>query len=85
MQFLGDAFGHAAGGNASGLGVANELAARGRLAIGQHLGVVAQTAPHGQGDFGQLRSFARAGFAAHDDDLVAFEQSHNFLALARDR
>ena len=85
LQFFCNALGNAAGGDATRLGVTDQLAAGRGFAIGQHFGVIAQPTPHGQRDFGQLRSFARAGFTADDDDLVALQQGHDFLALARYR
>jgi hypothetical protein len=42
------------------------------------------TATKGQRHFGQLRGFARARFAAHDDDLMRLHGGHDFLASGRD-
>jgi hypothetical protein len=60
---LRNALGHAAGGNAPRLGVANQPPAL-------PLRRIAHAPAQRQGDFGQLRGFARAGFATDDDDLV---------------
>ena len=84
LQLLGNPLGHAAGRNPPGLRVADQLAARRGPAIGQRGGVIAQPAPHGQGNLGQLRGFARAGFATDDDDLVPRQRGHDLLALGGD-
>ena len=84
LQLLGNPLGHAAGRNPPRLRVADQLATRRGPAIGQRGGVIAQPAPHGQGNLGQLRGFARAGFATDDDDLVPRQRSHDLLALGGD-
>jgi hypothetical protein len=77
LQFLGDALGHRAGRNAPGLGVADHA--------GTFAGLGVQlTAPQRQRDFGQLGGFARAGFAADDDDLVLVHGGHDFVTAGRD-
>ena len=81
LQLLGNPLGHAAGRNAPRLRVPDQLAARRRPAVGQGGGVIAQPAPHGQRNLGQLRGFARTGLAANNDDLVRRERSHDLLAL----
>ena len=78
FQLLGNAFGHAAGRNAARLGMANHLGALTR-------GVVELAAPHAEGDFGQLRGFARTGFTTHDDHLVDGNGGSDFIAFARNR
>ena len=67
--------GHAAGGNAARLGVANELAFLPRLGV-------ALAPAQGQRNLGQLRGLARTRLAAHDDDLVLFDGRHDLFALA---
>ena len=84
LQLLGNPLGHAAGRNASRLGVANQLATRRGSAIDQRGGVIAQPAPHGQSNLGQLRGFARTSLATDDDDLVRRQRSHDLLALGGD-
>ncbi len=84
LQLLGNPLGHAAGRNPPRLRVTNQLAARRGPAIGQRSGVIAQPAPHGQGNLGQLRGFARARFTANNDDLVRRQRSHDLLALGGD-
>jgi hypothetical protein len=44
------------------------------------IGIRSLTAPQGKRHFGQLRGFARARFATHDDDLMRLHGSHDFLA-----
>ena len=73
VQLLRNALGHAAGGNAPGLGVANQPPAL-------PLRRIAHAPAQRQGDFGQLRGFARAGFATDDDDLVGLQRLGNLLA-----
>ena len=73
FELFGNPFGHRTGGNAARLGVADQVAACARM--------VQLTAPHGKGDFGQLRGFARAGFAADDDNLVLGDGLHDLVAL----
>ena len=85
FQLLGNAFGHAAGGDTTRLGVANKLATRCGTPIGQGCGVVAQAAPHGKRNFRQLRGFTRAGFAADDDDLMALQCGGDLVAFTRHR
>ena len=75
LQLFGNALGHAAGGNSAWLGVANELAFLTRLGI-------ALAPAQGQRNLGQLRGLARTRLAAHDDDLVLFDGSHDLFALA---
>ncbi len=76
LQLFGDALGHAAGGDAARLRVADELAllARGRIALAP-----AQR----QRDLGQLGGLAGAGLTADDDDLVLPQGGHDLVALAR--
>ena len=84
LELFGNALGHAAGRNAPGLGVANQLAARRGPAVGQRGGVIAQPAPHGQGNFGQLRGFTRTRLTTHDDDLVLCQRRHDLFAPGGD-
>ncbi len=77
FQFFGNALGDAGGRNAARLGVADQLALASR--------VIELAATHGQRNLGQLRGFARAGFAANDDDLVRDERSGNVVALTGNR
>ena len=77
LQLFRDALGHAAGGDAARLGVADELAFLARAGI-------APAPAQGQRDLGQLGGLAGAGFAAHDDDLVLPQGRHDLVALARD-
>ena len=74
-QFLGDAFGHAGGGDTARLRVADQPPA---LAWP---GMVAASA-HGQRDLGQLRGLARARFPADDHHLVRRQRRHD-VVLAR--
>ncbi len=68
-QFLRDAGGDGAGGDAAGLGVADQC---GDAAIQL------------EADFGELSGFAGAGFAADDDDLVGRDRVGDFAALLDD-
>ena len=70
LQFLRDARGHGAGGDAARLGVADQAG---------------DAAPEFQADFRQLGGLARAGFAADDDHLVGGDGGGDILAPARDR
>ena len=70
-QFLGNALGHTAGGNAPRLRVADQLTLPGR--------VIALAAPHGQGNFGQLSGLAGTGFPANDDHLVLRHCRHDLV------
>ena len=78
LQLFGNALGHAAGGNAPGLGVADEAATLPRR-------VVELAAPHFERNLGQLGGLARAGLAADDDDLVLGHRVGYFVALGGDR
>ena len=74
LQLFGDALGHAAGRDASRLGVADQpVAAR------------APAAAQFQGNLGQLRGLARPGFAADDDHRVLRHGARNLVAPGRDR
>ena len=75
LQLVGNALGHAGGGDAARLRVADQLAAlAGRC--------VAAPAAHGQRDLGQLRGLARTRFAADDDDLVRAQRGLDLGAPA---
>ena len=75
LQLLGNALGHAAGGNAARLRVTNQTALT--------CWVIELAAPHGQCNLGQLRGLAGAGFAADDDDLVRAQRRHDLVAFTR--
>ena len=77
-QFFGNALGDTGGGDAARLGVTDQLAALARPRV-------QPPAPHGQGDLGQLRGLARAGFAAHDDHLVRAQRGLDLGAARRHR
>ena len=77
LQFLRDALGHRAGGDAPRLRVADQLALPRRL-------VQLATAEQ-QGNLRQLRGFARTGLSANDDDLVCLDGGGNFVAPGRHR
>ena len=68
-QLVGDALGHAPGGDAPGLGVAD------------HGG---DAAAQFQADLGQLGGFAAAGLARDDDDLVVADRLGDLLAAGGD-
>ena len=73
FQFFSYACGHAAGRYAARLGVAYEFAPLPRL---RRL----RRTPQGQCHFWQLRGFARACFAADNDDLMRRQRRLNFCA-----
>ena len=77
LEFFGNALGHAGGGYAPGLRVADQRAAT--------AGVIELAAAHGQGDLGQLGGLARACFTTDDDHLVRGNGGRDFVALARHR
>ena len=73
FELFGNALGHRTGGDTARLRVADQMPTRPRM--------VQLAAPHGQGDLGQLRGFARAGFAADDHHLVLRNGLHDLVAL----
>ena len=75
FKLVGDALGHAGGGDAARLCVADQVAALARM--------VDAAPAHAQQDLGQLRGLARAGFATHDDHLMARDGAGNVLAPGR--
>ena len=79
FELVGDALGHRTRGDAPRLGVADQARRFTRAGVRAR-----QAAPHGQGDFGQLRGLARAGFTADDDDLVLGQGVHDVLTPTRD-
>ena len=85
LQFFRNALGHRRRCNSAWLGVANEFAALGRLAIGQCGGVIAQPPPHGQRNLGQLRGFPRTCFTADDHHLMLCYGVRDFLAFTGNR
>jgi len=74
LQFVGNALGHAASGDAPRLRVADQPGA-----------ARAQAAAHLEQDLGQLRGLARAGLAADDHHLVLRDRARDFLAPGTDR
>ena len=69
-QFVGDALGHRARGEAARLGVADGAA---------------DAAAEFEADLGQLSGFARAGFAGDDDHLVVVDGFGDLVAPLADR
>ena len=85
FQLLGNPLGDGAGGNPARLGVADEfasLSSRFISACPASIGNGSLPATHGQGDFGQLRRLARAGFATDDDDLMRLQRRHDLVTFA---
>ena len=78
FKLLCNALGHAGRRNTARLGMANQFGVLSRR-------VVELATPHSERDFGQLRSFARAGFTAHNDDLMGLHSRRDFIAFARYR
>ena len=78
LQLLGNALGHAAGGNPARLRVADQARPLARLGV-------AGTASQRQCNLGQLRGLAGTGFATDDDDLVALHRRHDLVAAAGNR
>ena len=76
LQLVGNAPGHAGGCDAARLRVANQPPALARLGV-------QPAAPQRQRHLGQLRGFARTGFAANDDDLMLLQRRLDFRAAGR--
>ncbi len=74
LQLVGDALGHAAGGDAPRLRVSDEAVPAGAAA-----------APELEHDLRQLRGLARTGLAADDDHRVFTDGARDIVAPGRDR